>query len=90
MTGSPRPRADYSLGEPISTDRACTYEQAYLGACEDPAVTVDPPRCPDHAETTCRVCDAPATHGCRATFGVVCGAPLCDDHSQAECPVHPD
>lgn len=87
----PGPQADLALAEDIraAAVEACTYHEAWRGECGDPTVQAEPPRCDDHAGKTCRVCGDPASHGCPATFGLVCGAPLCDDHGSGDCPVHP-
>lgn len=73
----------------LTAQETCVYDEAWAGACGDPAVESDPPRCDEHAEKTCASCGAPATGGCEATFGLVCGAPLCDDCEMSDCPVHP-
>lgn len=50
----------------------CEYGLAWIGSCG-----VDD--CTKHADIKCSSCGAPATHECDATFGLVCGSPLCDD-----------
>lgn len=78
--------------EPTDKRRTCTWTVAWVGECGDPAVTgTDPPRCADHNDdwrADCANCGAQATGGCEATFGLVCGAPLCDDCDLNDCPRH--
>lgn len=76
--------------DPPTGTHGCTYDEPWVGECGARAVQSDPPRCADHADKTCRVCGDPATGGCEATFGLVCGAPLCDDHGIGDCPTHPN
>jgi hypothetical protein len=49
----------------------CTYVVPWSGPCRKVG-------CTEHRGKTCRVCGAPATHGCDyAGIQFVCGVPLC-------------
>lgn len=50
----------------------CNFDKAWVGKCKNALP------CSDHENLTCCVCGKPATQECPATFGFVCGCPLCD------------
>lgn len=56
----------------------CKYTKAYIGRCENEAIEGED-YCEEHLDLECSSCGEQATHECTETFGLVCGAPLCDD-----------
>lgn len=65
----------------------CQYHPPWVSGCSNTATHTNPPRCDDHADTTCIVCDAPAVKGCSGTISsFVCGQHLCADHGWEDCP----
>lgn len=65
----------------------CQYDEAWVGACGDAAVTTDPiPLCEEHEGKRCGVCGDQAVKGCHATRGLVCGRGLCEEHGVDDCP----
>lgn len=67
---------------------ACTFVKPWQGECGD-AGTGDPPRCEEHTDLECGVCGAPAVTRCKASFGMMCGNPLCEDCDLNDCDFHP-
>lgn len=50
----------------------CNFELAWTNPCQN-----EKP-CADHADAKCCVCEKDAIRECSETFGVICGALLCD------------
>lgn len=55
----------------------CKFVHAYAGACTNEAD--ESGYCHEHKDVKCCSCGEKATHTCNATFGLVCGEPLCDN-----------
>lgn len=69
----------------------CGFVLAWVGECGEPAYqgTDDPvPLCGEHMDETCVVCGSRAMKECSATMGLVCGAPLCEEHGIDDCTFH--
>ena len=55
----------------------CKFDIAWVGRCEKEAI--ENGYCEEHKDWHCINCGEKATHSCHETFGLVCGAPLCDN-----------
>lgn len=63
----------------------CQFNKAWIGKCGKPTVEGSN-YCEEHLDLECVSCGKQATHSCHETFGLVCGAPLCNncEHEIAE------
>jgi len=56
----------------------CKYIIDWKGRCKKEALGGSR-FCLEHSSIICSCCGAKATRSCDATFGLVCGVPICDD-----------
>lgn len=64
----------------------CRYVEDWCGQCLREAPT-DTNMCAEHAMRRCW-CGAQATHNCSHAGFLVCGAPLCEQHTENDCKYH--
>lgn len=61
----------------------CKFIRDWAGRCIQSPVPGHE-YCSQHIFDKCEVCGKQATHSCDQTLGLVCGAPLCDDHKHTD------
>lgn len=56
----------------------CRYDKPWIGRCNIVAIGEF---CTEHRKEKCFKCGGQATRGCDAAMGLVCGMPMCDEHT---------
>jgi len=61
----------------------CKYTVHWKGKCDQKTIPGSE-YCLEHHEKKCRVCGEQATHDCPVTISLVCGTPLCNEHTHKD------